>query len=174
MYLERVSTYKARQAEILQQVDRYEKANKNFYITANLVMYLAMRAREIFESSEVGEKQQLLNLVFQNLELKDGSLSLSVRKPFLTMMEFKKCPEKWGQLDSNQRKSKTERFTVSCNCRYAIPPLKTMLEKGIEPSTVRLQGGCSTVELLQQLDENFIAKSCFTLKNYLVFYFQRI
>lgn len=33
-----------------------------------------------------------------------------------------------------------------------------MLAKGIEPSTVRLQGGCSTVELHQQLDEDFIAK----------------
>lgn len=64
MYLERVSTYKARQAEILQQMDRHEKADKNFYITANLVMNLALRAREILESSEVSEKQQLLNLVF--------------------------------------------------------------------------------------------------------------
>ena len=90
---------------------------------------------------------------------------------YTILLELKKEHRKWGQLDSNQRKSKTERFTVSCNCRYAIPP-RTMLEKGFEPSTVRLQGGCSTIELLQQLDENFIAKSRFTLKNYLIFYFQ--
>ena len=36
-------------------------------------------------------------------------------------------------------------FTVHCNCHYATPPKrKNMLEKGIEPSTVRLQVGCST------------------------------
>lgn len=89
-------------------MDRHEKADKNFYITANLVMNLALRAREIFESSEVGEKQQLLNLVFQNLELKDGSLSLSVREPFLTMMEFKKRPEEWRWRESNSRPQPTQ------------------------------------------------------------------
>jgi hypothetical protein len=69
-------------------------------------MNLAMRAREIFESSEVGEKHELLNLVFQNLELKDGNLSLSVHEPFLTMMEFKKRPKEWERADSNRRRRK--------------------------------------------------------------------
>nr|NGX60467.1 hypothetical protein [Chlamydiota bacterium] len=107
MYLERVSTYKGRQAEIVEQMGRHEKADQNFYVTANLVMNLASRAWEIFESSEAGEKRQLLDLVFQNLELKDASLSVQVREPFLTMMEFKKRPEEWGRLDSNQRRPKS-------------------------------------------------------------------
>jgi site-specific DNA recombinase len=38
-------------------------------------MNLTAKARELFESSEVDEKRQLLNLVFQNLQLKDASLS---------------------------------------------------------------------------------------------------
>jgi len=71
------------------------------------VMNLAARAREIFENSEVDEKRQLLDLVFQNLQLKDGSLSVSVREPFLTMMDFKNRPEEWGRLDSNQRSRET-------------------------------------------------------------------
>jgi site-specific DNA recombinase len=58
---------------------------------------LAKRAREIFESSEVDEKRQLLDLVFQSLQLKDGSLSFSVREPFLTMMDFKNRPKEWGK-----------------------------------------------------------------------------
>ena len=74
-------------------MNRHEKADQNFYITANLVMNLAARAREIFESSEADKKRQLLDLVFQNLELKDGNLLLSVREPFLTMMEFKERPK---------------------------------------------------------------------------------
>ena|GEM_PF-1802814 len=43
--------------------------------------------------------------------------------------------------------SEEEGFTVPCNCRYATPPTKkgeNLLEKGLEPSTVRLQVGCST------------------------------
>jgi site-specific DNA recombinase len=80
---------------------RHEKADQNFYITANLVMNLAARAREIFESSEAGEKRQLLDLVFQNLQFKDASLSVSVREAFLTMLDFKKRPGEWGRSDSN-------------------------------------------------------------------------
>ncbi len=143
MYLERVSTYKARQAEILQQMDRHEKADKNFYITANLVMNLALRAREIFESSEVGEKHELLNLVFQNLELKDGSFSLSVREPFLSMMEFKKRPEEWERPDSNWRRPKSADLQSAAIAAMRRSQ-KNMLEKGLEPSTVRLQVGRST------------------------------
>ncbi len=98
--------YKARQIEIVEQMGRHEKADQNFYITANLVMNLAARAREVFESSEPDEKRQLLDLAFQNLQLKDGSLSISVREPFRTMMDYKDRPGEWGRLDSNQRTPK--------------------------------------------------------------------
>jgi hypothetical protein len=48
-------------------------------------------------------------------------------------------------------KSEDEGFTVPCNCRYATPPeMIGLLAKGLEPSTVRLQGGCSAIELHQQ------------------------
>ena len=44
---------------------RYEIADQNFHVTANMVLKLAAKARELFESSELEEKRQLLNLVFQ-------------------------------------------------------------------------------------------------------------
>ncbi len=102
MYLEKVKDYKSRQVEITEQMTRHEKADHNFYVTANMVMNLATRAKEIFESSEMNEKRQLLDLVFQNLQLKDGSLSFSEREPFLTMLGFKNRPKKWGNLHLNQ------------------------------------------------------------------------
>lgn len=43
--------------------------------------------------------------------------------------------------------SEEEGFTVPCNCHYTTPPHdegKDLLEKGIEPSTIRLQVGRST------------------------------
>ncbi|MBS4164864.1 hypothetical protein PRO82_002204 [Candidatus Protochlamydia amoebophila] len=60
---------------MVEQLARHEKADQNFYITANMVMNLTARAREIFESSEVDEKRQLLNFVFQNLKLDGKNLS---------------------------------------------------------------------------------------------------
>ncbi|MBX9744882.1 MAG: hypothetical protein K2X08_06710 [Chlamydiales bacterium] len=79
---------------------RYEVADENFHITANLVLKLASRAREIFESSEVDEKRQLLNLVFQNLQLRGANLSVSVQEPFLTMIGYKECPTNWRWRDA--------------------------------------------------------------------------
>ncbi len=142
MYLDKVKDYKARQEEIIKQMARHEKADHNFYVTANIVMNLATRPRDIFESSEVDEKRQLLDLVFQNLQLKDASLSFSLREPFLTMLDFKNRRNGWGRLDSNQRIPK-ERDLQSLAIATMRHPQK-MLAKGIEPSTIRLQVGRST------------------------------
>lgn len=64
--------------------DNYTQNNpdESFHVTANMVLSLAQRSREIFESSEVNEKRQLLNFVFQNLELKDKKLLIQYREPF--------------------------------------------------------------------------------------------
>ena len=87
-----------------------------------MVMNLANRAREIFESSEADEKRQLLNLVFQNLQLEDTSLSVSVREPFLTMMDFKNRPGEWGRLDSNQRNPKVRDLQSLAIAAMRRPP----------------------------------------------------
>ena len=103
MYFEKVRDYKTRQSAIVEQMARHEKADESFYITANMVMNLAARAREIFESSEVDEKRQLLNFVFQNLKLEGKNLSIDTYEPFTTLVDYKKSPKGWGRLDSNQR-----------------------------------------------------------------------
>lgn len=56
--------------------------------------------REIFESSEVGEKRQLLNLMFQNLQLRDVNLSVQVTEPFKKVVEYKECPTNWRWRDA--------------------------------------------------------------------------
>jgi DNA invertase Pin-like site-specific DNA recombinase len=101
LYLEKVREYKTRQLEIAEEMKNHEKADQNFYVTANMVLNLAARAREIFESSEVGEKRQLLNLVFQNLQLRGVNLSVSVQEPFLTMLDCKNHPTNWRWRESN-------------------------------------------------------------------------
>ncbi len=69
---------------------RHHDADENFYVTANVVMNLAARSREIFISSEVAEKRQILNLVFQNLKLDEKQNPiLEVNEPFMTLMGIK-------------------------------------------------------------------------------------
>ena len=114
-------------------------------------MNLALRAREIFESSEVDEKRQLLDLVFQNLELKDGSLLLSVREPFLTIREFKKRPEEWGRPDSNWRRPKSMDLQSIAIATMRHPQRgKICWRKELNPQPSDYKSGALPIELLQQ------------------------
>lgn len=116
MYQEKIKEYKARQQEIISQMSRHVKADETFHLTANMVLHLARRAREIFESSEVEEKRQLLNFVFQNLKLEGEKLVVELREPFNLIADTAKCPMGWGRLDSNQRRPKS-RDLQSVNCQ---------------------------------------------------------
>ncbi len=103
VYLEKVREYKARQVEIVEEMKRHEVADQNFHVTANMVLTLAARAKELFESSEVDEKRQLLNFVFQNLKLDKKTLLIHTHEPFTTMMLYKQCPTNWRWRESNSR-----------------------------------------------------------------------
>jgi len=85
----------------------HEKADQNFYVTANMVMNLVARAREIFESSEVDEKRELVNLVFQNLKLEGKKMLTEVREPFSTMIGYKDFPTNWRWRELNSRPEQT-------------------------------------------------------------------
>ena len=78
----KLKEYKDKEQEISKEMERYIVKDTNAHVTANTVLSLASRARDIFESSEVDEKRQLLNFVFQNLELKEKKLSVTLREPF--------------------------------------------------------------------------------------------
>lgn len=64
------------------KISKHNKAEKNYYITANTILNLAKRAREIFENSEPQKKRQLLNFLLQSLELKDKNLIYKLKAPF--------------------------------------------------------------------------------------------
>lgn len=78
----KLKEYKDKEQEITKEMERYVVKDTHAHVTANTVLSLASRARDIFESSEVDEKRQLLNFVFQNLELKGKKLSVTLREPF--------------------------------------------------------------------------------------------
>ena len=58
-----------RQREITAEMKAHVNADETCLITAKTVLGLAKRAKEIFISSKMPEKQQLLNFVFLNLKL---------------------------------------------------------------------------------------------------------
>lgn len=64
-----------------------EEAEDNYYITVDYLLNLSNRAVEIFESSEIEEKRQLLKLTLQNLRLNGRLVQYDYLKPFDTIAE---------------------------------------------------------------------------------------
>ena len=57
---------KERQREIETELSQHTEADENYHITAARIIDVARRARKIFDSSEVAEKNQFLQFILQN------------------------------------------------------------------------------------------------------------
>ena len=82
---QKLEEYKKRQREITSEMKAHVNADETYLITAKTVLDLAKRAKELFMSSKLIGKQQLLNFVFSNLKLDGKKLSVTLREPFLTL-----------------------------------------------------------------------------------------
>jgi hypothetical protein len=90
-YLRKINKYSAKQKSILREIDRHDTADYDYHLTINRVLSYAQRAREIFDSSEVKEKRQLLNFLLQNCELKGKNLQYKLKSPFDTLLLAGSC-----------------------------------------------------------------------------------
>lgn len=84
-------------------LEQLKEAETNYYITAKYVLDLTSRAYELFMSSEVEEKRQLIKLVLSNLMLKDENIVCEVFSPFDLILENVDDLLWLGREDSNLR-----------------------------------------------------------------------
>lgn len=94
-----MNEYKEKQHTVNIQLEEYTQADENYHIVAGMLFSLASRAWEIFESSEVEEKRQLLTFVLQNCSLKEKNLLFEVRSPFKEIIMHKDDPTVLRALD---------------------------------------------------------------------------
>jgi site-specific DNA recombinase len=88
LYDKKFKEIKERQYEIESQMTNYTEADERYGIAVSQVFSLARRARPIFESSELAEKRQFLNFLFQNCVLNGKKLEFTIRKPFDAIAEY--------------------------------------------------------------------------------------
>lgn len=81
-YRLKLSEYKTRQRDITSEMKEHVNGDESCLITAQTVLGLAQQATEIFMSSKLTEKQQLMNFVFSNLRLNGEKLDLELKEPF--------------------------------------------------------------------------------------------
>ena len=74
-------------ADIDAQLELLQDAEDNYYFTGKYVLELANRAHDLFLSSEIEEKRQILKLVLPNLQLEGKNLKFSLVKPFDTIFD---------------------------------------------------------------------------------------
>jgi len=77
-----------RMDDIDMRLEKLRGAEKNYYITAKYLLDLADRAYELFISSEVEEKRQLINLVLSNLRIEGEKVVYDVNKPFDAIVNY--------------------------------------------------------------------------------------
>ena len=102
-YRTKIAEYKNRQREITTEMQNHIDSDETCIITAQTVLDLARRAREIFESSNMDEKQRLLKFLYSNLLLDAENLHVKLREPFLSMLKMANQPDWLGRKDSNLR-----------------------------------------------------------------------
>lgn len=91
-YDRNLKDWKDRQYECSSQIQDYTRADEGYHITVSAVLNLARRAAEIFESSEVPEKRQLLNYLLQNPRVDGKKLLFELKTPFDTIASVKDQP----------------------------------------------------------------------------------
>jgi site-specific DNA recombinase len=87
MYDKKVKELNARKSELEQKIKKLQSGNTYCRITAKHLLSITQRLKNIFESSEVDEKKQILNLLFQNFSLQGKNFLFNTKTPFREVLE---------------------------------------------------------------------------------------
>ncbi len=77
-----------------------KEAEDSYFVTATYLVDLTQRAYELFRSSEVEERRQLIKLVLSNLRIEGKKVLYEAQKPFDMLLDFSDRQawlEKWSQ-----------------------------------------------------------------------------
>lgn len=101
-YEKKRKEYRLKQSDLEGRIENLRFTDENYYLTASYVLNLASKAREIFESSELHERRQLLKMVLQNLTLRGKNIEYDWVKPFDVICNYASRQAWLRGLDSNQ------------------------------------------------------------------------
>lgn len=96
MYDKKAMALKDEQEALQQKKNRYFDASINYGKVVTDLVSITSRAWEIFESSKIDRKRQLLGMLTSNLEVDDKKLYIELKSPFNLIYELNKSQE-WGE-----------------------------------------------------------------------------
>lgn len=93
---------KQREQDLITELSAHSKADETYLMTVSLLLDMATRAYNLFQSSQADQKNQILRLIFANLTLEHEKLDWKLKKPFHDILECSIRQDWLPRLDSNQ------------------------------------------------------------------------
>lgn len=81
-------SFQEQKVDLNTRLGMLQEAEDNYYITAKYLLELANRSYELFKSSEVEERRQLIKLVLSNLRVEGKKVRYDAIKPFDTILDY--------------------------------------------------------------------------------------
>jgi hypothetical protein len=81
--IKKASELKQRQYGLNDKLKRIIEADENYSITLIALLNICSRAPELFESSKVEQKRQLINFLLSNLKLRGKNLEFELKNPLM-------------------------------------------------------------------------------------------
>ncbi len=82
---------KEKQYKLTDKLKSITKADENYSMTLISLLNICSRAPELFESSKVEQKRQLINFLLSNLQLRGKTLEFELKKPFDVLVDLQNC-----------------------------------------------------------------------------------
>jgi len=92
---------KNRQYELNDQLKKIIEADENYSMTLISLLNICSKAPELFRSSKVEQKRQLINFLLSNLQLRGKKLEYTLKKPFDVLVDLDYRSNWLGREDSN-------------------------------------------------------------------------
>ena len=92
---------KDEQESLLLEKNRYFDASINYGKVVTDLVSITSRTWEIFESSKIDRKRQILGMLTSNLEVDDKKLYVELKSPFNLIYNLNKTQEWGGRWDLN-------------------------------------------------------------------------
>jgi len=96
MYDKKFKEITERETEVSQELLDCNYDENDYLITKKMVLKLASHAKEIFNGSEVKQKRQLSNYLFQNCKANNGNIKWELSVPFNMIVNYTNCPNRCG------------------------------------------------------------------------------
>ena len=96
---------KDEQESLLLEKNRYFDASINYGKVVTDLVSITSRTWEIFESSKIDRKRQILGMLTSNLEVDDKKLYVELKSPFNLIYNLNKTQEWGGRWDLNPQPS---------------------------------------------------------------------